>query len=140
MTQRNSVALSLSERKGASMYTASEIAKKAGTTVRTIQYYDKIGLFQAAGRTGKGYRLYDDDSLPILKEILLYRKLCFSLKDIREIMNEKETVKKEIIRVHIEKLTRSREELDRKIAVTAVLEQYGIEKAYETLTAMEEKT
>ena len=53
-------------------------------SIRTLQYYDKIGLLRAAGRTEAGYRLYDDAALERLQQILLFRELEFPLKDIRK--------------------------------------------------------
>ena len=42
------------------MMTVNEVSKRTGVSIRTLQYYDKIGLLRAAGRTEAGYRLYDD--------------------------------------------------------------------------------
>ena len=42
------------------MMTVNEVSKRTGVSIRTLQYYDKIGLLRPAGRTEAGYRLYDD--------------------------------------------------------------------------------
>ena len=64
----------------------SEIAKIAGVSVRTLQYYDSIGLLKPAGIDDNGYRFYDENSLEKLNEILYYRGLDISLKEISEIL------------------------------------------------------
>lgn len=64
----------------------NEVAKTAGVTVRTLQYYDKIGLLRPSEVTQAGYRLYDETALSRLQQILFFRELDFSLAEIREIM------------------------------------------------------
>lgn len=63
------------------MKTVHEVSKLAGVSIRTLQYYDKIGLLHPAKYTESGYRLYDDTALEKLQQILLFRELEFSLKD-----------------------------------------------------------
>ena len=67
------------------MKTVHEVSKLTGVSIRTLQYYDKIGLLSPAERTAAGYRLYDDTALERLQQILLFRELEFPLKDIRKI-------------------------------------------------------
>ena len=62
--------------------TVNEVSKRTGVSIRTLQYYDRIGLLNPAGRTEAGYRLYDDAALERLQQILLFRELEFPLKDI----------------------------------------------------------
>lgn len=69
------------------MKTVKEISALTGLSVRALQYYDRIGLLSPAGRTEGGYRLYDDASLERLQQILLFRELEFSLKDINRILS-----------------------------------------------------
>lgn len=68
------------------MRTVHEVSRLAGVSIRTLQYYDRIGLLRPAGYTEAGYRLYDDTDLARLQQILLFRELEFPLKDIRRIM------------------------------------------------------
>ncbi len=68
------------------MMTVHEVSRLTGVSIRTLQYYDRIGLLHPAEYTGSGYRLYDDTALETLQHILLFRELEFSLKDIREII------------------------------------------------------
>ena len=67
------------------MMTVNEASKRTGVSIRTLQYYDKIGLLRAAGRTEAGYRLYDDAALERLQQILLFRELEFTLSELLRI-------------------------------------------------------
>ena len=53
------------------MMTVNEVSKLTGVSIRTLQYYDKIGLLHPAEYTEAGYRLYDDAALETLQQILL---------------------------------------------------------------------
>ena len=68
------------------MMTVHEVSQLAGVSVRTLQYYDKIGLLHPSKYSDAGYRLYSDTDLERLQQILLFRELEFPLKDIMEIM------------------------------------------------------
>ena len=68
------------------MMTVHEVSRLTGVSIRTLQYYDKIGLLRPAEYTGAGYRLYDGEALETLQQILLFRELEFPLKDIRRII------------------------------------------------------
>ena len=48
------------------MMTVKEVSRLTGVSVRTLQYYDRIGLLHPAEYTESGYRLYDDAALEIL--------------------------------------------------------------------------
>ena len=64
----------------------NEVSRLTGVSIRTLQYYDKIGLLKATAYTEAGYRLYDDAALEQLQQILLFRELEFPLKEIKRIM------------------------------------------------------
>lgn len=70
------------------MKTVKAVSKIAGISVRTLQYYDHIGLLSPATRSEAGYRLYSDDDMRRLQRILLLRELDFPLKSIIEIMKD----------------------------------------------------
>ena len=69
------------------MMTVNEVSKLTGVSIRTLHYYDQIGLLKPAKYTDSDYRLYDDAALEKLQQILLFRELEFPLKDIKEIVN-----------------------------------------------------
>ena len=68
------------------MMTVKQVSRLTGVSIRTLQYYDQIGLLRPADRTQAGYRLYDDAALERLQQILLFRELEFPLKDIQKIL------------------------------------------------------
>ena len=101
-------------REGKRMKTVHEVSKISGVSVRTLHYYDSIGLLSPSAVTSAGYRLYDDSSLAKLQSILLFRELEFPLREIKAILenpdfdyisalNEQITLL-EMKREHIEKL------------------------------------
>ena len=67
------------------MQTVNEVSKLTGVSVRTLHYYDTIDLLKPAKITEAGYRLYDNAALKRLQNILLFRELKFSLKEIKAI-------------------------------------------------------
>jgi len=69
------------------MKTISEVSKITGLSIRTLRYYDEIGLLKPTQFTESGYRLYDEKALVKLQEILFYRELDFSLQGIKDIVN-----------------------------------------------------
>lgn len=73
-----------------------EFADFTGVSVRTLHYYDEIGLLMPAfvDKT-TGYRFYDEKSFLRMQEILFYRELDFSLKTIREILSSPNYDKKQ---------------------------------------------
>ena len=69
------------------MRTVHEVSELAHLSVRTLRHYDKIGLLKPSGRSEAGYRLYSDDDLARLQQIMLFRELEFSLADIGAILD-----------------------------------------------------
>lgn len=70
------------------MRTVKQVSELTGISVRTLHYYDEIGLLKPSKTTEAGYRLYDDDALQVLQQILFFRELEFSLKDIQAMMSD----------------------------------------------------
>lgn len=69
-------------------YTVKELSGLAGVTVRTLHLYDKIGLLKPSVRTEKRYRLYGEEELFRLQQILFYRELDLPLKEITNILDD----------------------------------------------------
>ncbi|MBM7871328.1 DNA-binding transcriptional MerR regulator [Clostridium pascui] len=69
-------------------YTVKEIAELTGVTVKTLHHYHKIGLLVPCKMTEAGYRLYGVEELQRLQQILFYRELDFSLKDIKKALED----------------------------------------------------
>ena len=64
------------------MMTVKQVANLTGVSVRTLQFYDEIGLLKPAGLTEAGYRLYDENTLETLQQILFFKELDFTLKEV----------------------------------------------------------
>ncbi|HZL06108.1 MAG TPA: MerR family transcriptional regulator [Coriobacteriia bacterium] len=67
-------------------YTVGEVAKSAHLSVRTLHHYDQIGLLKPSARTDAGYRLYTDEDLRLLQQVLFFKELGFGLEEIRGIV------------------------------------------------------
>lgn len=72
-------------------YSAGELAKATGLTVRTLQHYDNIGLLPASGRTEGGRRYYTKRDVLRLTQITIYKSLGFPLSRIREELADEPT-------------------------------------------------
>lgn len=68
------------------MKTVTDVSKLTGISVRTLHYYDNIGLCKPTGYSESGYRLYDDKALEKLQQILYFKEFDISLKEIKTIM------------------------------------------------------
>lgn len=95
----------------------SDVAKLTGITIRTLHYYDEIGLLKPSEVTGAGYRVYNDSDLEVLQQILLLRELDFSLEDIREIMRKPAYNKKDALQKQRVLLLQERNRLDGLISL-----------------------
>jgi DNA-binding transcriptional MerR regulator len=69
------------------MRTVKQVSDVTGISVRTLHYYDEIGLLKPSEITESGYRLYDDEALKTLQQILFFKELDIPLKIVKEIMS-----------------------------------------------------
>ena len=94
-----------------------EFAEFTGVSVRTLHYYDEIGLLTPAFvDRSTGYRFYNEQSLLRMQEILFYRELDFSLKSIGEILSAPNYDKTEALKEKKHLLTLKKERLERLIS------------------------
>ena len=93
----------------------NEVAKLTGITVRTLQYYDSIGLLTPSQILDNGYRLYDSENLETLQQILFFKELDFPLNEIKEIIANPKFNKIEALKNHKELLIKKREHVDNLI-------------------------
>lgn len=70
------------------MKTVKEISEITGISIRALRYYDEIGLLKPTALTKANYRLYDDEALEKLQQILFFRELEIPLEDIKAIMDK----------------------------------------------------
>ncbi len=108
------------------MMTVNEVSKLTGVSIRTLQYYDKIGLLHPAEYSGAGYRLYDDTALERLQQILLFRALEFPLKDIREILESPSFDRDKALEQQITLLTLKKEHLENLIDLARGIKTIGV--------------
>jgi DNA-binding transcriptional MerR regulator len=70
------------------MYQVKEVARLSGLTIRTLHHYDSLGLLVPGARSAAGYRLYDDDDLLRLQQIVIGRELGLPLEAIRRSLDD----------------------------------------------------
>lgn len=105
------------------MRTISQVAELTGVSIRTLQYYDEIGLLKPSQLTQSGYRLYDDEALQKLQQILFFKELDFALKDIQEILGKPDFDKIAAFRNQKKLLLLKRNRIDRLIQLLSRLEK-----------------
>ena len=108
------------------MMTVNKVSKLTGVSIRTLQYYDKIGLLHPAKYTEAGYRLYDDAALEILQQILLFRELEFPLKDIKEIISSPDFDRSKALEQQIELLKLKKEHTQNLIDLAEGIKAIGV--------------
>lgn len=79
------------------MKTVKEVSEIAGVSIRTLRYYDEIGLLKPARLTEAGYRLYDNRALEKLQQIMFFRELEIPLEVIKEILENPDYDKEKIL-------------------------------------------
>jgi len=97
-------------------YTVKKLAETAGVSVRTLHYYDDIGILEPEFRTANGYRYYSGDSIIRLQQIMFFRELDFSLQEIKLIMSRPDFNMPEALEQHRALLQKRRERIDELLA------------------------
>ena len=110
------------------MMTVNEVSKLTGVSLRTLQYYDTIGLLKPAEYTESGYRLYDDTALERLQQILLFKELEFPLKEIKEIIDAPNFDRNKALEQQIELLTMKKEHLENLINFARGIKWLGVKQ------------
>lgn len=104
------------------MRTVKQVAELSGVSIRTLQYYDEIGIFKPTFVSDSGYRMYDDEALKTLQQILFFKELDFPLKDIKEIMENPKFDKIEAFRKQKKLIYAKRDRLDGLLSLLEKLE------------------
>lgn len=110
------------------MMTVNEVSKITGVSIRTLQYYDTIGLLKPSEYTESGYRLYDDTALERLQQILLFKELEFPLKEIKEIIDAPNFDKNQALEQQIELLIMKKEHLENLINFARGIKWLGVKR------------
>lgn len=90
-----------------------EVADLVGISVRTLHHYDEIGLLRPSNVTEAGYRLYSDENLETLQQILFFKELGFSLKRIKEILEHPSFDRQKALQAQHQMLLEKRNQLDK---------------------------
>lgn len=98
------------------MRTVKEISDLTGISVRTLHYYDEIGLLKPTDKSEAGYRLYDDKALETLQQILFFREFDIPLKEIKAVMENPSLDTKQILQMQRKMLVAKKERMERLIA------------------------
>jgi MerR family transcriptional regulator, thiopeptide resistance regulator len=140
-----------------------DLAKQTGVSVRTLHYYDELGLLSPSHRTETGYRLYGDADIVRLQQILSLRQIGLSLQEIRECLGKPDFSLLHVVQLHMKRLreqiefsqkllnrleriaqtvnsaeTISVEDLIQTIEVICMLERYYTPEQLETLKQRQE--
>lgn len=96
-------------------YTVQRLGQMAGVSTRTLRYYDEIGILRPARINSSGYRIYGQEEVNRLQQILFYRELGVSLENIKKIITSPSFDSTHALKEHREQLLIKREQLDRLI-------------------------
>lgn len=102
-----------------------EIADLVGISVRTLHHYDQIGLLIPDKTTEAGYRVYSDENLETLQQILFFRELGFPLKKIKEIIDSPSFHRLEALEMQHKMLLEKKNRLDKMIRTINKTIQYS---------------
>lgn len=129
------------------MRTVKEVSDLTGVSVRTLHYYDEIGLLKPTGKSNAGYRLYDDKALETLRQILFFREFDIPLKEIKTVMENPALDSNQILKMQREMLLSKKARIERLIdSIDRILKgdnrmefevfsKAEIEDMYETMAA-----
>ena len=98
------------------MRTVKEISDLTGISVRTLHYYDEIGLLKPTEKSDAGYRLYDDRALEILQQILFFREFDIPLKEIKAVLENPALERNQILQMQRKMLVAKKERMEHLIA------------------------
>lgn len=94
------------------MKTVKEVSKLAGISIRTLRYYDEVGLLKPTQITASGYRLYDNRALERLQEIMFFKEMELPLERIKQLMDDPALDRQEILLLQKAALERKRNRLN----------------------------
>jgi DNA-binding transcriptional MerR regulator len=97
-------------------YTIQKLANLAGVSTRTLRYYDEIGILKPARINSSGYRIYGQDEVNRLQQILFYRELGVNLESIKDIVTSPSFDGATALKEHRDKLLEKRQQLEVLIA------------------------
>ncbi|KAJ49030.1 DNA-binding transcriptional MerR regulator [Clostridium tetanomorphum] len=93
-------------------YTVQKLARIAGVSTRTLRYYDEIGILKPARINSSGYRIYGENEVNKLQQILFYKELGVNLESIKQIVTSPYFDRAKALKEHRHKLLEKRLQLD----------------------------
>ena len=97
-------------------YTVQKLGKLAGISTRTLRYYDEIGMLKPARINSSGYRIYGQQEVNLLQQILFYKELGIKLETINQIVTSPTFDEAKALADHRSQLLDKRDQLDLLIA------------------------
>ena len=98
------------------VYTVKKLAELAGVSVRTLHYYDEVGLLKPESRSQSGYRRYGEEAAVRLQQIMFFRELGFGLDDIKKIVSRPDFDIVEALQSHRSLLMKKAERISELLA------------------------
>ena len=108
------------------LLTVKEVSELANVSIRTLHHYDDIGLLVPSKRTEAGYRLYSEEDLMRLHQIMLFRVLEFPLADIQRILGSPDFDQGKALEQQIELLEMKREHIGNLIDLAKTMKAMGV--------------
>ena len=108
------------------MMTVHEVSQISGVSIRALHHYDKIGLLPATEVTDAGYRMYDDTALERLQQILLFKELQFTLKEIKAVLDSPDFDRGRVLEQQIQLLELRKERLQNLIDLARGIKMIGV--------------
>jgi DNA-binding transcriptional MerR regulator len=96
-------------------YAVKALAKLSGVTVRTLHFYDEVGLLKPAYYGANGYRFYEEKQLLALQQILFFRELGFELRQIQLLLGRSDFDQAAALKSHRKVLQKSLERTEKLI-------------------------
>lgn len=113
-----------------------EVAERVGLSLRTVRYYEEVGLVVPVSRTPGGFRLYDEEAVERLALVRDLKPLGFSLEEIREIVavvrDSSATIRPETLHAYVERARTEHERATRSLGAA--------ERIIETLEGLDEQS
>ena len=114
------------------MYSIGQLAKLSSTTVRTLRYYDEIGLLKPSNLSDGGHRYYEEKDVEVLHNILTLKELGFELETIKDILENQSKSSRELLELRLEMIQQEQEQLNqKKWKIQAYLQLIDLEGRYD---------
>lgn len=96
-------------------YTIKKLAEIAGVSKRTLRYYDEIGLLKPCRINSSGYRIYGEQEVDVLQQILFYREMDMKLENVQQIIQQDDFSINKALEDHLQQLLKKRKQIDQLI-------------------------